>query len=158
MTDYMNKQVMDMLGVADTTLQDYHYRSAIAAVDPGAVNVSGLAHSLCDWIGLIEADLNEWDRDVEGVLFDIRWACQHAWDMGGTGTRDVNRNKHVVEHVDRLAKFAFDTDEMRRVACHPIIRLVVSQMAQLSGIVISDPYYLDRWGDAYDTAKERASD
>ena len=153
MTDHMNVQIMEIEGV-ETSLQNYHYRMAIAAVDPGAVNISGLAHSLGDWIGLIEADVNEWDRDVEGVIFDIKVMCQQAWNQGGTGTRDVNTNKHVVEHVGRLAGYAFNTDEMRRVACHPIIRLVVSQMAQLSGVFIDDPHYLDRWRDAYDAAKE----
>ena len=153
MTDHMNVQIMEMEGV-ETSLQEYHYRMAIAAVNPGAVNVSGLAHSLGDWIGLIEADINEWDRDVEGVIFDIKIMCQQAWNKGGTGTGDVNTNQHVAEHVERLTMFAFDSGKMRRVACHPIIRLIVSQMAQLAGVIVEDPLYLIRWSDAYEKAKE----
>lgn len=148
---------MNTATIETTALTDYHYRNAIASVDPGAVNVSGLAASLCDWIGLIEADLNEWDRMVEGVLFDIRYTCQEAWDMGNAWTSKVNTNRRVVEHVTTLVTYAYYTDNLRRVASHPIIRLVVSQMAQLAGIIIDDPLYLERWSEAYDIAQEKAN-
>lgn len=148
---------MNTATIETTTLTDYHYRNAIASVDPGAVNVSGLAASLCDWIGLIEADLNEWDTKVEGVLFDIRYTCQAVWDTGNAWTSKVNTNKHVVEHVTQLARYAYHTDDLRRVASHPIIRLIVSQMAQLADVIIDDPLYLERWSEAYDIAQEKAN-
>ena len=142
----------------EVELKSWHYQQAIWSIDPGAVNVSGLTHSLCDWIGLIEADLNEWDRKVEGVLFDIRFTCQRAWAEGNVSTGEVNTNKHVVEHVTRLANYAFRTEDLRHVASHPIIRLVVSQMAQLAGVIVNDPLYFDRWRDAYEEAKEKSVD
>lgn len=133
-----------MLGV-------YHYRNAIAAVDPGAVNVSGLAHWLVNALLDIEEELEEEDEAVTATMLDLRNACLGS---NANNTYDRNTDGNVVAHVEALANMAFITKDMCRVASHPIIRLVVSQMAQLSGVLIEDPLYLERWREAYDEAKE----
>ena len=136
-------------------LEAYHYRMAIASVDPGAVNISGLAHSLVDWLPDIEEELNEQDALVSTILLDLQSACLAS---NANNTYGRNTDGLVVACVKVLAGLAFVTEDMRRVASHPIIRLVVSQMAQLAGVIIDDPYYLARWGEAYDIALEKSND
>jgi len=135
-------------------LTSHDYRMAIAAVDPGAVNVSGLAYSLLEWVPDIEEELDERDEVITATILDLRNACIGS-KANDTYTRNTDGN--VVAHVEALADMSFTTEKMSRVASHPIIRLVVSQMAQLAGVIVEDPLYLDRWSDAYETAMEKSN-
>ncbi len=136
----------------------YYYRQAVFAVDPGACNLSGLARSLPEMLGHIEKELNEVDNEVREVVDEINRAVDIAWEEKRSSLH-VNTHLLVAEYVDKLNRMAFVTEDMRRVAFHPIIRLMTDQMRQLSGTPTPDEsLYTERWGEAYDLCKEKGQE
>ena len=136
-----------MLGV-------YHYRDAINAVDVGAVNLSGLAYSLQAWFPHIEEEMALEDYEARHVIEKLVRACD---SLSHLGTHARNTHPIIMANVIDLARMSFETDYLRYVPSHPIFRLMVSQMAQLSGVIIQDVHYLDRWREAYNDALEVVS-
>ena len=133
----------------------YYYRQAIFAVDPGACNLSGLARSLPDMLAVAEEELDEVDDVVRTTVDVINRAVDIAWEEKHSSLH-VTTHPLVAEYVGKLNRMAFVTEDMRRVASHPIIRLMTDQMRQLSGAPSPDePLYTERWGEAYDTCKRR---
>ena len=128
----------------------YYYRQAILAVNPGACNLSGLARSLPNMLAVAEEELDEADFTVRETVDEINRAVDIAWEEKRSSLH-VNTHPMVQHYVVRLNNMAFVTRDMRRVASHPIIRLVVDQMRQLSGAMTPDePLYTTRWREAYD--------
>lgn len=132
----------------------YVYRQAILAVNPGAVNLSGLGRDMGDFLWLAEHELDEVDDKVRESIDIINRAVDIAWTEKSS-TQYVNTHPMVQQYVVRLSNMAFVTEEMRRVASHPTIRLVVDQMRQLTGAMMPDDLlYLERWSEAYDACVE----
>ena len=136
----------------------YVYRQAILAVNPGAVNLSGLARDLGNFLWLAEEELDERDDTVRESMDIVNRAVDIAWTEKHSSLH-INTHPMVQQYVVRLSNMAFVTEDMRRVASHPTIRLVVDQMRQLSGAMMpDDPLYLERWSEAYDLCIEGGQD
>jgi hypothetical protein len=105
-------------------------------------------------LAVAEEELDEIDNTVRGVVDEINRAVDIAWEEKRSSLH-VNTHPMVREYVVRLSNMAFVTEDMRQVAHHPIIRLVVDQMRQLSGANIPDEqHYMTRWSEAYDICEE----
>ena len=136
------------------------YRDAVFAVDPGACNLSGLAKSLPDMFDAIEVELGERDTVVRSMIALLNSCVDSAWEFAhanNLGTAHVNTAPDVKRVMKQLLFYAYDVKEMRRVAAHPIMRMMFDQMKQLSGVPEPDnPLYTTHWGEAYDICKERS--
>ena len=132
-----------------------HYRMAILAVDPGACNLSGLANDLPRMLDDIQEELGEIDPELINEIDQLLFAISDAWKVKRS-TRYVNTHPYIKASVQRLAGWAFETQYMRRVPSHPVMRLMIDQMRQLAEVPTPDePLYTERWGEAYDMCKEK---
>lgn len=135
------------------------WREAMMAVDPGAVNVSGLVHSLPDMIEHVESVIGKTDKDLKyqvrvfRKVLDAAWVKVFADDTKGTGW--VNTHPNVKRQVKRLALRAFEREHLNPVASHPVLRLVISQMMELAGVTSPEPGFFIAWGSAYAEVKKK---
>ena len=129
------------------------YNEALLAVDPGASNLSGLANALPRMLIEVEAELSEEDKAVWDAVTWLNEAVDSAWDDPKCyGTRFVNIHPEVRKYVKQLVDYSYSTNHMRRVAAHPVMRLVVEQMRILAEVELPDymPVSgLTLWSEAY---------
>ena len=134
-------------------IEKHYYR--FARVSGSAINLSGIANDLCTWLPDIEEELEEHDEELATEVEQLLFAIKDAWKVKRS-TAYVNTHPYIKASVQRLSNWAFETEHLRRVPSHPIMRLMIDAMRSLAGVPMpDDPLYLDRWGEADDICKER---
>ena len=136
------------------------YRDTFIIVDSGASNLSALARLLPDMVEAIELELMETDYVVRDAVKLLHQALDNAWNRWhSAGGFDINTDEAVRLHVRVLVSMSYEVDTMRRVAAHPIMRLMVDQMRFLASLDMPEnPLYHIHWQEAYDICEAKAKE
>ena len=134
------------------------YRDAVWCVDPGACNLLGVANSMPAMLKQIESECGRPDRQAE-LWVDTLISCANLAFDRFKSTHDVNSAPDVRHVVVHLVFLAYSADSTSPALCHPAMRLVVDQLANLSGCCGESQKYdnhLFLFGQALDECRDKA--
>lgn len=138
------------------------YRQGVYAVDPGACNISGLINSLPEIAGAIETELGIRDHIAAGWIAGAKQAVRAAWDNTNSSVM-VNSDHDVGYHVVHMAHLAYCDNTTSPVFAHPVMRLLVDQMAMLANKYSYSDHpdihdHFSKFGNALDICRARMNE